>query len=153
MKPRLSYTPQVLSHFKKPHNYGKIKNAEGIGQVGNLLCGDVMKLYLRIDSETEIIKDIKFETLGCAAAIATSSIITDLAKNKTLKQALKINNSQIISSLGDLPPAKIHCSVLAADALAEAVYDYYSKTKKAIPKSLRQTHKHILNKHATLCSK
>ncbi len=135
------YTKKVIDHFRNPHNYGKIDNADGIGKVGNIHCGDVMHLYIKVDKD--IIKDIKFETFGCAAAISTSSVITDLAKGKTLKQAMKIDNKNVIKSLGDLPSVKIHCSLLAVDALSEAIYDYLSKNEKDIPQELEKKHKRI----------
>jgi nitrogen fixation NifU-like protein len=141
------YAKKVIDHFSNPHNYGKIKNPDGVGKVGNVVCGDVMWLYIKVDRNEkgkEIIKDIKFETFGCVAALATSSIITDLAKGKTLEEALKIDKNKIINSLGGLPPIKIHCSVLASDALAEAIYDYLSKNKKRIFPELKERHKRIL---------
>lgn len=140
------YTQKTLKHFKKPHNYGKIKNPDGIGKVGNIVCGDVMWLYIKVAKNKkgeEVIKDIKFETFGCVAAIATSSVITDLAKGKTIKDALKITREKVVNSLGGLPPIKIHCSVLAIDALAEAIYDYLSKNKKKIPTNLEKQHQRI----------
>jgi nitrogen fixation protein NifU and related proteins len=140
-----SYSQKVIEHFKNPHNYGKIKNPSGKGKVGNIICGDVMYLYIDIDSTDgkELIKDIKFETYGCAAAIATSSVITDLAKNKTIKEALAIKKDDVIKTLKGLPPIKIHCSLLAVDALNEAIYDYLSKNKKTIPEDLEKKHDHI----------
>ncbi len=140
------YTADVMEHFSKPHNYGKIKNPDGTGKVGNLVCGDVMWLYIKVaknKSGKEIIKDIKFETFGCVAAIATSSAITDLAKDKTLEEAIAIDKQEIVQSLGGLPPIKLHCSVLAADALAEAIYDYYQKQKRQIPPALEEKHNRI----------
>ena len=137
------YTEKVMETFKSPHNYGKIKNADGIGKVGNIVCGDVMWLYIKVTKDTkkeEIIKDIKFETFGCVAAISTSSIITDLVKGKTIKEALKITKDNVIESLGGLPKIKYHCSVLAVDALIEAVYDYFTKTKQKIPAILQKKH-------------
>ncbi len=121
------YTKKVIEHFTNPHNYGKIKSADGIGKVGNPVCGDIMKVYIKADKKKNIIKDIKFETLGCAAAIATSSMITDLAKGKTLDEAMKINNKDVAESLEGLPPMKMHCSNLAADALHKAIEDYKNK--------------------------
>lgn len=142
------YNKKVLQYFKNPRNFGKIKNPDGIGKVGNLICGDVMQLYIKVDKNKkgeEIIKDIKFEAYGCVAALASSSIVTDLAKGKTIKQALKINQKQMIDSLGGLPPIKIHCSVLAIDALSEAIYDYSIKNNKIITKELEESHKRIEN--------
>lgn len=137
------YTKEVLQTFKNPHNYGKIKNADGIGRVGNIVCGDVMWLYIKVDRKTEKIKDIKFETFGCVAAISTSSTITDLAKGKTVKQALKIEKDDIVKKLGGLPSIKYHCSVLAVDALIEAIYDYYLKNEMEISEGLEKKHKMI----------
>ena len=124
------YTKKVLEIFKKPHNYGSIKNADGVGVVGNPTCGDVMKLYIKVSKNKkgqEIIKDIKFETFGCVAAIATSSIITDIVKGKTIKEAAKVTKDGIVKKLGGLPKIKFHCSVLAVDALKAAIKDYESK--------------------------
>ncbi len=140
------YTPKVMETFKNPHNYGKIKNADGIGKVGNIVCGDVMWLYIKVvqnKKKEDFIKDIKFETFGCVAAISTSSIITDLVKGKTIKEALKITKDNVIESLGGLPKIKYHCSVLAVDALVEAVYDYFLKSKKEIPAGLEKKHEII----------
>lgn len=135
------YTKEVMRHFKKPHNYGKIKNADGIGMVGNIVCGDLMHLYIKV--KNDIIKEIKFETFGCVAAISTSSVITDLAKGKTINEALKIEKDDVIRSLGALPKIKYHCSVLAVDALVEAIYDYLKKNGKPISKSLELKHQKI----------
>jgi len=140
------YTPKVLEHFRNPHNFGSMDNPTVVGQVGNLACGDVMKLYLKIAKNKQgkdYIQDVKFETLGCAAAIATSSVVTDLAKDKTLIEALKIKNEDIIKALDDLPAVKIHCSLLAADALAEAIYAYYQKTSQPISPELEKLHQRI----------
>jgi nitrogen fixation NifU-like protein len=123
------YTKKVIRTFDNPKNYGQIKNPDGIGEVGNPVCGDVMKLYIKVAKNKkgeEILKDIKFETFGCVAAIATSSMLTQLAKGKTLEDALKIDNQKIVESLGGLPPIKVHCSVLAAGALKKAIEDYRS---------------------------
>lgn len=119
-----------MEHFTRPHNQGKIKDADGIGTVGNPKCGDIMRLYIKVKKDKqgeEIIKDVKFETLGCGAAISTSSITTDLAKGKTLKQALEITNKKVAEELGGLPSAKLHCSNLAADALHAAIKNYQEK--------------------------
>lgn len=140
------YTKKVIEYFKKPHNCGRIKNPDGVGKVGNPICGDVMWLYIKVVKDKKgrkIIKDIKFETFGCVAAIATSSVITDLAKGKTLKEVMKIDREKIVKSLGGLPPIKIHCSILAASALTEAIYDYLSKKKREIPKELQKKHQRI----------
>lgn len=132
------YSKKVMKHFKNPHNQGVIKNADAVGQVGNPGCGDVMKLYLKIGRKkapkgkngVEMIKDIKFETLGCAAAIAVSSAMTDIAKGKTLDEAMKITKDKIVKDLGGLPPVKIHCSMLSVEALHKAIEKYRSKNKK-----------------------
>ncbi len=124
------YTKQVMEHFTRPHNQGKIKNADGIGTVGNPKCGDIMRLYIKVKKDKqgeETIKDVKFETLGCGAAISTSSMTTDLAKGKTLEQALAITNKIVADELGGLPSAKMHCSNLAADALHAAIKNYQEK--------------------------
>ena len=140
------YTKEVIKHFKNPHNYGRIKNPDGLGKVGNPVCGDTMWLYIKIGKDKkgkEIIKDIKFETFGCVAAISTSSVITDLAKGRTLEEAMGIDKNKVVKSLDGLPPLKIHCSMLATNALAEAIYNYLSKNKKPIPKKLQEIHKRI----------
>lgn len=144
------YSDDVIKHFRNPHNMGKIKNPDGIGKVGNIICGDVMWLYIKVGKSAsrrrkgeEVITDVKFETFGCTAAIATSSMITDLAKGKTFKEALKINKQEITDSLGGLPPIKVHCSILASDALVEAIYGYLSKNGRSISKELEERHQHI----------
>ncbi|MFH0739512.1 MAG: iron-sulfur cluster assembly scaffold protein [bacterium] len=142
----LPYSKKVIQHFNKPHNYGKMKNPDAIGQVGNLMCGDVMKLYIKIGQNKkgqDIIKDIKFETFGCLAAIASSSMLTDLVKGKTLEEAISFDRKKIVEGLGSLPPVKIHCSVLAGDALIEAIHDYLSKSKKPIPEALNERHQQL----------
>lgn len=146
MKSQSLYTKEVMKHFKKPHNMGKIKNPDGVGKVGNPLCGDTMWLYIKVKKGREgklRIKDVKFQTFGCVAAIATSSKITELAKDKTLEEALEIGRNDIVKSLGGLPVPKIHCSLLASDALAEAIYDYYKKNKMPIPKKLLERHERL----------
>jgi nitrogen fixation protein NifU and related proteins len=119
------YSKKVIEHFTKPHNYGKMEEADAVGETGNPVCGDLMKIYIKV--EGDIIKDIKFETLGCAAAIATSSMTTDLAKGKTLDEAMKISNKDIAKNLEGLPPVKMHCSNLAANALRNAIEKYRTK--------------------------
>lgn len=123
------YSKKVIEHFTRPHNQGVIKNPDGVGSVGNPTCGDIMKVYIKVKKkdDAEVIEDIKFETLGCAAAVATSSMVTDLAKNKTLGEAAKITRSDVADALEGLPPIKMHCSNLAADALHEAIKNYKSK--------------------------
>lgn len=128
----MPYSKKVLEHFTNPHNQGVIKNPDGVGVVGNPVCGDIMRIYIKVAKDKkkkEFIKDIKFETLGCGAAIATSSMVTDLAKGKTLDKALKITRKNVADELEELPPVKMHCSNLAADALHEAIKDYQKKKK------------------------
>ena len=121
----MQYSKKVLEHFANPHNVGIIENADGLGEVGNPTCGDVMRITIKVKDER--IDDIKFQTLGCGAAVATSSMVTDLAKGKTLDEALNISRDDVANELDGLPPAKMHCSNLAADALREAIKDYRSK--------------------------
>jgi nitrogen fixation NifU-like protein len=120
------YTEQVMDHFTNPRNVGEIEDASGVGEVGNMRCGDIMRIYLKVNDQ-DVIEDIKFRTFGCAAAIATSSKITELVKGKTISEALVITNKQVAEELGGLPQPKMHCSNLAADALKEAIKDYQSK--------------------------
>jgi nitrogen fixation NifU-like protein len=119
------YSEKVMEHFRNPHNVGEIPDADGVGTVGNPVCGDMMAIYIKVKDNR--IADIKFKTFGCGAAVATSSMITELAKNKTLEDALKITRQNVADSLGGLPPIKMHCSNLAADALHEAIKDYQKK--------------------------
>ncbi|NTU66650.1 MAG: iron-sulfur cluster assembly scaffold protein [Candidatus Moranbacteria bacterium] len=124
------YSRKVIEHFTRPHNQGVIKNPSGTGMVGNPVCGDLMKIYIKVKKDKtagEFISDIKFETLGCASAIATSSMVTDMAKGKTIDEAMKISRDSVAESLGGLPPIKMHCSNLASDALHAAIEDYRKK--------------------------
>ena len=121
----MNYSPLVMEHFTNPRNVGEIENADGVGEVGNAKCGDIMKIYLKI--ENDIITDVKFKTFGCASAIATSSIATELIKGKPLSEALELTNRAVVEALGGLPAVKIHCSVLAEEAVKAAVKDYYDK--------------------------
>jgi nitrogen fixation NifU-like protein len=126
------YSEKVMDHFKNPRNMGDMKNPDGIGKVGNPICGDVMWMFIRVagkDGE-ERIKDIRFQTFGCVAAIATSSMMTEIAKGKTLGEALEVGNSDVAVALKGLPPIKMHCSNMAADALHAAIRDYLSKKEK-----------------------
>jgi nitrogen fixation NifU-like protein len=118
----MQYTEKLMEHFRNPHNQGAIKDADAVGQVGNKRCGDIMKIYLKITEDK--IADIKFETLGCAAAIATSSVLTDLAKGKKLDDAVNISKDDIVKELGGIPAPKFHCSILAEEALKQAVENY-----------------------------
>jgi nitrogen fixation NifU-like protein len=122
------YSEKVLDHFRNPRNVGEIENADGIGTVGNPVCGDLMSVYIKVKDDK--LEDVKFKTFGCGAAIATSSMITELAKGKTLEEAMKITRKDVADALGGLPPVKMHCSNLAADALHEAIKDYLKKKEK-----------------------
>lgn len=122
------YTEKVLDHFRNPRNMGEIKDADGIGKVGNPICGDVMAIYIKVRDDR--IVDIKFKTFGCTAAIASSSVATELVKGKTLDEAMKLTRDDVANELGGLPAIKKHCSNLAADALREAIKDYREKNKK-----------------------
>ncbi len=135
------YTKKVMEYFLNPKNMGRIDSPDGMGKAGNPVCGDVMYIYIKVKNDT--ITDIKFETFGCAAAIATSSIVTELAKGKTLEEAMQIDNKKVSQELGGLPPQKEHCSNLAADALKEAIYNYLKKTKQQIPEELEKEHQRI----------
>lgn len=119
------YTDKVMEHFRNPRNMGEIQDADGVGTVGNPVCGDLMTIYIKVKDSR--IEDIKFKTFGCGAAIATSSMITELAKGKTLEEAMKITRGDVADSLGGLPPIKMHCSNLAADGLHAAIQDYLKK--------------------------
>lgn len=121
----MAYSQKVMDHFMNPRNTGEIPDASAIGEVGNPVCGDIMKIYLKIDNE--VITDVKFKTFGCGAAVATSSIATEMIKGKTIKEALELSNKAVIEALDGLPPAKIHCSVLAEQAVKSAIADYYRK--------------------------
>jgi len=123
------YSEKCMSHFRSPHNMGEIPDADGIGKVGNPVCGDLMWIYIKVEDNR--IADIKFKTFGCGAAIATSSMITDLAKGKTLEEALKISKGDVADALQGLPPVKMHCSNLAAEGLHKAIEDYYNRQKQA----------------------
>ena len=122
------YTDKVLDHFANPRNVGSIEKADGIGTVGNAKCGDIMQIYLKV--ENNIIQDVKFKTFGCGAAIATSSMATELVKGKSIEEALKITNRAVMEALDGLPPAKIHCSLLAEEAIQAAIEDYQKNQQK-----------------------
>ncbi|RLF49617.1 MAG: Fe-S cluster assembly scaffold protein NifU [Thermoplasmata archaeon] len=119
------YSDKVIEHFRNPRNMGKIEDADGVGEVGNPVCGDLMKIYIKVKDGK--IEDVKFETFGCAAAIATSSMVTELAKGKSIEEAMKIGRDDVARELDGLPPIKMHCSNLASDGLKEAIKDYLSK--------------------------
>ncbi len=118
----MEYTQQVMDHFMNPRNMGEMENADGVGTVGNAKCGDIMRIYIKV--ENDVITDVKFKTFGCGAAIATSSKATELVKGKTIDEALQITNKMVMDELGGLPPVKVHCSVLAEEALHAAIKDY-----------------------------
>jgi nitrogen fixation NifU-like protein len=122
------YSEKVIDHFTNPRNVGEIEHPDGVGQVGNPKCGDIMRITLEIEDNT--IKDIKFKTFGCGAAVATSSMVTELVKGKTLEEALTVSNAVVAEALGGLPETKMHCSNLAADAVHAAIKDYLSKKNK-----------------------
>ena len=147
------YTERVIEHFREPHNMGKLADYSAIGKVGNIVCGDVMWLYIKVepdDEGREIIRDISWETFGCTAAIATSSMVSDLAKGKTLDEAIAITNQDVAGELGGLPPVKMHCSALAADALNEAIFAYLNEHGRDIPESLAKRHERIEKEVAQL---
>lgn len=119
------YSDKVFDHFSNPRNVGEIENADGVGEVGNATCGDIMKMYIKVDNG--IISDVKFKTFGCGAAVATSSMATELIKGKSIDDALKLTNKAVVEALDGLPPVKLHCSVLAEQAIKAALSDYYKK--------------------------
>ncbi|OQX18569.1 MAG: iron-sulfur cluster assembly scaffold protein [Candidatus Altiarchaeales archaeon A3] len=149
------YSKKVMEHFMNPRNVGEIENADGVGLAGNMICGDVMQIFIKVkkiadgnnnnkhDPNYDFIEDIKFKTIGCAAAIATSSMITEIARGKTIEEGLKITKADVAEALDGLPPIKMHCSNLASDALAEAIYDYFSKNTYEIPEGLKNAHEKI----------
>ena len=135
------YSEKVMEHFKNPRNVGEISDPDGIGNVGNPVCGDIMRLYIKVDPKNEIITDAKFKTFGCGAAIATSSMVTELVKGKTIQEALEISNHAVAEALGGLPKIKMHCSVLAEQALVGAINDYLKKHgKPVIAKKFKEEH-------------
>ena len=137
----MDYSEKVMEHFAHPRNVGEIEDANGVGTVGNAKCGDIMKMYLKVD-ENEIITDVKFKTFGCGAAIATSSMATELVKGHTVEEALKLTNSAVVEALDGLPPVKVHCSVLAEEAIKSALADYYNKIGRPIDFDYDPDHDH-----------
>ena len=121
------YSEKVMDHFNNPRNVGEIEDASGVGTVGNAKCGDIMRIYLDIDEDTKVIKECKFKTFGCGAAVATSSMATELVKGKTIYEALKVTNKAVMEALDGLPPVKVHCSLLAEEAIHAALWDYAEK--------------------------
>ncbi len=150
------YSKKLIKHFKNPQNTGKIKNPSGQGSAGNLRCGDLMKLYLKISQDKkgrDIISRISFETFGCTVAVANTSLLTTIVKGKTLEKALAITKNDLVKRLGKIPPFKIHCSLLAIDALSEAIYDYLKKNNKSIPASLEKIHQRLEKDKKTIKEK
>ena len=134
----MQYSEKVMDHFMNPRNVGEIENADGVGTVGNAKCGDIMKMYLKIDGD--VITECKFKTFGCGAAIATSSMATELIKGKTIEEALKLTNSVVVEALEGLPPVKVHCSVLAEEAVKTAVADYYNRIGRPVDFVIERSH-------------
>ena len=121
------YSEKVMDHFQHPRNVGEIENSSGVGTVGNAICGDIMRMFLDIDDKTHIIKECKFKTFGCGAAVATSSMATEMVKGKTIEEAMQITNKAVMEALDGLPPVKVHCSLLAEEAIHAALWDYAQK--------------------------
>lgn len=147
------YTEKVIDHFRHPHNMGKLEDYSAVGKVGNIACGDVMWLYIKVEKDDEgkeIIRDISWETFGCTAAIATSSMVSELAKGKTIEEAIAITNRDVAGELGGLPPVKMHCSALAADALNEAIYAYLTEAGREVPPTLAKRHERLAKEMASL---
>jgi len=130
------YSDKVMDHFENPRNVGKIEDADGVGTVGNPTCGDVMRLYIKV--ENGIVTDVKFQTFGCGAAIATSSMLTEMVKGKTVEEAMRISNKAVAEALDGLPPVKMHCSNLAEEGMVAAIKDYYERRGETLPEALQQ---------------
>jgi len=140
------YSKEIMKHFQHPRNIGEMKNFDGLGKMGNLVCGDILWLYIKVAKNKqgkEIVKKATFLTFGCTVAIANSSLITTQVKGKTLEEALKFTKEDLLKKLKKVPPIKIHCSVLAVDALTEAIYDYLAKNRKPISAELQKRHQRI----------
>lgn len=136
------YSEKVMDHFQHPRNVGKIEDADGIGEVGNAKCGDIMRMYLKVDKATQVITDVKFNTFGCGSAIATSSMATEMIKGKPVGEALKLSNRAVVEALDGLPAYKLHCSVLAEEAVKAAIRDYYEKNNIPCGDELRMDCEH-----------
>ena len=151
------YSEKVMDHFQNPRNVGEIENASGVGTVGNAKCGDIMRIYLDID-DNQIIQDCKFKTFGCGAAVATSSMATELVKGKTIEEALKVTNKAVMEALDGLPPVKVHCSLLAEEAIHAALWDYAEKhgikifpNQNPISMKMKKTRKNINERKESRC--
>ena len=131
----MAYSAKVMDHFMNPRNVGELDNANGVGEVGNAKCGDIMKIYL--DVQDNVIQDVRFNTFGCGAAIATSSMATELIKGKTIEEAMELTNKAVVEALDGLPPVKLHCSVLAEEAVQAALRDYYERQGLPVPEKLQ----------------
>ena len=131
----MAYSAKVMDHFMNPRNVGELDNANGVGEVGNAKCGDIMKIYL--DIQGNVIQDVRFNTFGCGAAIATSSMATELIKGKTIEEAMELTNKAVVEALDGLPPVKLHCSVLAEEAVQAALRDYYERQGLPVPEKLQ----------------
>ena len=121
------YSKEVMDHFQNPRNVGKMEDADGVGEVGNAKCGDIMRMYIKVDPVTQVITDVKFNTFGCGSAIASSSMATEMIKGKTIDEALAVTNRQVVEALGGLPAHKLHCSVLAEESIKSAIKNYYDR--------------------------
>ena len=141
------YSDKVMDHFQNPRNVGKMEAADGIGEVGNAKCGDIMRMYIKVDRDTQTITDVKFNTFGCGSAIATSSMATELIKGKPISEALTLSNKAVVEALDGLPAQKIHCSVLAEEAVRAAIRDYYDKNNIPYGDELRECDGHCETCH------
>ena len=142
MMENFNYSQKVMEHFMNPRNVGEMEDPDGVGTVGNPMCGDVMRLYIKVEGDR--IVDARFKTFGCAAAVATSSMVTEMVKGKTIEEALKISNRAVAEALEGLPPIKMHCSVLAEEALKAAIEDYLRRSKDEGYRRVQPSHKHPL---------
>ena len=141
------YSDKVMDHFQHPRNVGKMDDADGIGEVGNAKCGDIMRMYIKVDHDTQTITDVKFNTFGCGSAIATSSMATELIKGKPISEALTLSNKAVVEALDGLPAQKIHCSVLPEEAVRAAIRDYYDKNNIPYGDELRECDGHCETCH------
>jgi nitrogen fixation NifU-like protein len=138
------YSEKVLEHFREPRNVGELEDADAVGDVGNPKCGDMMRITMKINPDTEIIEDVRFKTFGCGAAIAVSSMLTEMVKGKTMQEALALNNKSVVDELGGLPPVKLHCSVLGEQGIVAALQDYYNRhPEKTAPAELVEKAKYL----------